>query len=84
MALRLAHATPQQVLSAFREKYAASKGADTARLARWMAERLAAGDFTALEVRTAFGMNVGQFTAMQARLNVLKGHLEAIEQAIGE
>lgn len=79
MALELKHATRAQLIAAFRERYKAAEGLEAGRLARWLLDHLGAGDLADDDVRKAFGLTVGQWQSLKARM---KTHGDARNAAL--
>lgn len=84
MALVLQHATLAQLGTAFRARFLASTGAETARLARWLLERIQDGTFTETQVRTFFGLTLAQWNTLKTKLETLRDHWDAVLTARGE
>ena len=84
MAITLKHATLAQLGTAFRERFRVSEGVETARLARWLLERIADGTFTETQVRTFFGLNLTQWTALKAKVTTLRDRYAEVLAARGE
>lgn len=58
----VAEMTAAQFADRLRAKYRASNAADTCRLAWWLLRRIAAGQITDAQCRTAFGVTTTQWT----------------------
>jgi len=84
MAITLRHQTAEQFAARLRERYRNSSKEECARLATWLYDSYQAGDFTALQLRTAFGMNTTQFSAFVVKIQELREHWLAIQAAGGE
>ena len=84
MALVLQHQTAAEFVARLREKYRTSSREECARLAAWIYDHYQAGDFTAAQLRAAFGMNQTQFTAFVAKVQALRDHWVAVQGAQGE
>lgn len=68
MALLLKHQTVERFVSRVREAYRDGNPETVIRIARFIEARLQAGDFTAAQVRNAFGMNSAQWTALRTKM----------------
>ena len=84
MALNLQHQTAAQFVARFREAYRTANKERAGKLAAFLYDRIQAGDITAAQVRTAFGMNVTQYNAFLTRIQALRNNYVAIQQAVGE
>lgn len=84
MALVLKHATLAQLGAAFRERFRASEGLETARLATWLIDRIADGTFTETQVRTFFGLTLAQWNTLKAKLQDWRDKRAALLAARGE
>jgi hypothetical protein len=82
--LALKYQTKAQLADRFRARFRDATKQQTARMATWLLDRITAGDFTDLQVRTAFGLSAAQYTAMKTRLSTLRDHWLAIDVAAGE
>ena len=79
MPLPLVHNTPAQFADRLVRRFKAASKDEKARLATWLYDRYQAGDFTAAQLRNAFGMNVTQFNAFVTRIQDLRTHWLAIQ-----
>ena len=84
MALTLRHQTKAQFAARLRERYRNASREEAARIATWMLNSIEAGDFTDLQVRTAFGLTSGQWTTLKAKLTTLRTNWLAVCAAGGE
>ena len=84
MVLTLKHATLAQLGARFRERFKASEGAETARLAKWLLARITDGTFTETQVRNFFGLTAGQWTTLKGKLQTLQSRLDDVLAARGE
>jgi hypothetical protein len=84
MALVLRHATKTQLIARLRERYQAAEREEVWRLAAFLLAQYQAGDFTALQLRTAFGMTAAQFTAFADRVQVLAAKWADLKASTGE
>lgn len=76
--------TGSQFLDRLRALYRVSSNLECARLARWIANRVDAGDVTVTQIRTAFGMTLVEWTAFKTKLDNLRDRLNTVEAAAGE
>ena len=83
MALTLYHQTPAQFAARLVARFKAASQFEKGRLATWLYDHYQAGDFTAAQLRAAFGMTTTQFTAFVTRVQTLRTHYLAVlaEQA---
>ena len=84
MALVLKHATLAQLGAAVRERFKASEGLETARLATWLIDRIADGTFTETQVRTFFGLTLAQWNTLKAKLQDWRAKRAELLAARGE
>ena len=84
MALNLQHQTAAEFVSRFREKYRNSSREECARLAAWLYDRYAAGDVTAAQIKTAFGLSDAQWLVFRDKVLALREHWLAVQAAQGE
>ena len=84
MALVLRHQTKAQFAARLRERYRNASREEAARIATWLLNSIEAGDFTDLQVRTAFGLTSGQWTTLKAKLTTLRTNWLAVLAAAGE
>ena len=84
MALDLKHQTAAQFVARFRERYRNAEKEECARMAAWLYDHYQAGDFTATQLRNAFGMNTTQFNNFVAKVLTLRDQWIAIQNAKGE
>lgn len=84
MALDLQHATKAQLVARFRERFANATRLDVWRMAAFIRNLIDEGEVTALQVRTAFGLTVGQFAALSARIDGHRTNYYALKDAVGE
>ena len=68
MPIDLKHANKSQLLAALRERYAASTGAETLRLAAKIKTHMDAGDITDADMRGAFGLSVAGWATAKSRI----------------
>jgi hypothetical protein len=84
MALTLKHQTAAQFAARLRERYRNAEREDAAKIARWVARRLAAGDITDAQMRAAFGLTTTQWSNLKARMQTLAANYDAVLSARGE
>ena len=84
MALTLRHQTKAQFAARLRERYRRASREEAARIATWMLNSIEAGDFTDLQVRTAFGLTSVQWTTLKAKMTTLRTNWLAVLAAAGE
>lgn len=84
MALNLKYQTTQEFANRLRERYRTSDKEECARLAAWLYDHYQAGDFTAAQLRTAFGMDTTQFQTFVTKVQTLRDHWLAVQAAQGE
>lgn len=84
MALALKHATKLQLIARFRERFAEATRLDVWRMAALIRNLIDEGEVTALQVRTAFGLTVGQFAALSARIDGHRTKYYELKNATGE
>lgn len=84
MPLTLNHQTPAQFIARFREAYKNADRERLAQMAKWLLARVAAGDVTDVEARSAFGMNTAQWNSAKVRMNNLVANFDAVQNARGE
>lgn len=53
-------------------------------MAKWLLARVAAGDVTDVEARSAFGMNTTQWNSAKVRMTNLVANFDAVQNARGE
>ena len=84
MALSLQHQTPAEFVARFREAYRASDRETCARLAAKLYDWYAAGDVTASQIKTAFGLSDAQWLVFRDKVQALRNHWVAVQEARGE
>jgi hypothetical protein len=84
MAIDFKHQTAAQFAARFRARYRVASGAEAARLANWILNHIAAGDFTDAQVRNAFGLTTQQYTNLKTRMQALSTNWSAVQAAQGE
>jgi plasmid maintenance system antidote protein VapI len=84
MALNLNHQTAAEFAARLRTRYLNAEKVECARIAKWVLDHIDAGDFTALQVRNAFGLTAGQWTTLQTKLTNLRTAYNAVLAAKGE
>ena len=85
MALTLKYQTKAQLLTRLRERYRTLSKHELAKLAAWLYDRYVAGDFTAAQIRTAFGLDTAaKWDAFRTKIQTLRDQYVAIDGAVGE
>lgn len=85
MAINLKHQTAAQFAARLRERWKGSTREECARIAWWILERIAAGDFTETQVRNAFGLTVTQWNTLKTnKITPLRDAWAAVRAARGE
>lgn len=84
MALNLKHATKTQLVQRLRERFKAASREEVWRMAAMLKSHYDAGDFTAAQLRTAFGMTAGQFSTFADKLLVWANKWADLKAANGE
>ena len=85
MALTLRYQTKTQLLTRLREKYKSSSKQQLAKLAAWLYDRYVDGDFTAAQIRTAFGLDTtAKWDAFRTKIQTLRDQYVAIDGTVGE
>ena len=79
MALDLHHQTPAEFAARLVARFKAASQLDKGRIATWIYDHYQAGDFTAAQLRTAFGMTTTQFTAFVTRIQTLRSRYLALQ-----
>ena len=80
----LQHQTGAEFSARFRARYKDASRVECAKLAKWIMDRIDAGDFTETAVRNAFGLTAGQWTTLKAKLTTLRTNYNAVLAATGE
>jgi glutathione S-transferase len=85
MALTLKYQTKAQLLARLRERYRTLSKHNLAKLAAWLYDRYVDGDFTAAQIRTAFGLDTqAKWDAFRTKIQALRDQYVSIEGAVGE
>jgi len=85
VALNLKHQTTEQFLARFRTRYQeATRGRKVTRLAKRIMDAFDAGEFTNLQIRTAFGYTPARFATFKTKLENQRTRYEAVESEVGE
>ena len=82
--LNLQHQTPAEFVARLRERYRNSSREECARLASWLYDHYQSGDFTGAQLRAAFGMDATQFNNFVTKVQALRTHWLAVQEAQGE
>jgi hypothetical protein len=84
MALLLKHQTAAEFVTRFREAYRNAERERLVQLAKFVIDRIASGDITDAQCRTAFGLNVSQWNTLKTKMtNYITAH-NTVQSAIGE
>jgi hypothetical protein len=84
MALLLKHQTAAQFVSRFREAYRNGERERLVQLAKFIINRIAAGDITDAQCRSAFGLNTTQWNNLKTKMNNYITAYNAVQSAVGE
>jgi len=76
--------TTQEMVARLRQEYKDSTENVTMAIAGWIINRLNAGDFTAAQLRSAFGMDQSQWDNFSAKLQEYATCLNTVKVATGE
>ena len=79
MPLTLNHQTPAEFAARLVVRFKAASREEKGRLATWLYDRYQAGDFTAAQLRNAFGMTLAQFNTFVTRIQTLRTHYLALQ-----
>ena len=80
----LVYATKSKLAIAFRELFRRSRKQETARMARWILDRIDSGFVTEAQIQSVFGLTAGQWTTLKAKLTDLRAAHVAANNAQGE
>jgi len=84
MTLALKHQTKAQFAERLRARYKSSSREGTAKIAKFILDRLDDGDFTDSQVRNVFGLTVEQWTNLKAKMTTMRTRYDGIRSAKGE
>ena len=84
MALLLKHQTAAEFVARFREAYRNSDRERLVQLARFVLSRIAAGDITDAQCRTAFGLSAAQWTTLKTKMQNVVTAANSVQSAVGE
>jgi hypothetical protein len=79
MAITLHHQTADEFVERLKRRFKAAEKLEKARIATWIYDRFTAGNITAAQIKTAFGLTDAQLLVFRDRLMVLREHYLAIE-----
>ena len=82
--LSLEYITKTELAALIREIYRNGSKELLAKVARWILNRILDGDFTDLQVRTAFGLSAAQWTTLKTKMQTLVNSQAAVDAAVGE
>jgi len=80
----IVHQTGAQFLLRLRELYRDSRKEICAWIARWIVNRLNAGELTAAQMMNVFNLSAPQWNILFAKLQTMADALDVLEQALGE
>ena len=84
MSLNLQHQTADEFAARLVARFKAASQFEKGRLATWIYDRYQAGDFTAAQLRAAFGMTVAEFSVFVTRVQTLRDHYLALQSEVPE
>ena len=84
MALVLIHQTPSQFITRFRQAYQNGEKERLVALAKFILNRITAGDITDTQCRNAFGLTATQWNNLKTKMQNLIASYNAIQSAVGE
>lgn len=84
MALTLKHQTAAQFVARFREAWRNGERDRLVLLAKFILARIAAGDITDAQCRTAFSLSVAQWNALKVKMQTYIDADTVIRGAVGE
>ena len=84
MALILKHQTAAQFIARFREAYRNSERERLVQLARFILARLAAGDITDAQCRSAFNLTTTQWNNLKTKMQNWVTAANSVQSAVGE
>jgi len=84
MAIILRHATREQLVARLRERFQSASRQEVWRIAAMLKSHYDAGDFTAAQLRNAFGMTAGQFSTFATKLTNWAAKWEDLKLTQGE
>jgi hypothetical protein len=84
MALILKHQTPAELVARFREAYRNAQRDRLVQLARGLLARIAAGDITDAQCRSAFGLTTTQWNTLKTKMNNYIAAHNTVQGAVGE
>jgi hypothetical protein len=77
--------TEDELLLKVRQRYLASKGEETCRIARWIVDRLNDASVTVVQMRTAWGgIPTNQWNAINGRMDTFAAAISSTDAAAGE
>ena len=76
--------TMAELMARIREAFRNRNREPLVQLARWIVNRITAGDMTDTQVRNAFGLTAPQYNVLKNRMTTLRDALNAVEGAAGE
>ena len=80
----LVYATKNEFVPVLREAYRGSARDECARLATWVLNRIGGGWATETQVQNAFGLTLGQWTTLKAKMTALRTNYLSVQASAGE
>lgn len=84
MALLLKHQTQQEFIQRFRQAYQEAQQDRVVQLAKFILNRIIAGDVTDTQVRNAFNLTVNQWNTLKTKMQNWVANYESVQSAAGE
>ena len=80
----LVYNTPAQAAAFVRDHYRDATRGELALTARWILDRIAAGEVTDTQVRNAFNLTAAQWTTLKTKMQNLVASYTTVDTAVGE
>ena len=84
MALLLKHQTQQEFVQRFRQAYQEATQERVVQLAKFVLNKITAGDLTDNQVRNAFNLTVLQWNNLKTKMQTWVANYESFQSAAGE
>lgn len=84
MALLLKHQTQQEFVQRFRQAYQEATQERVVQLAKFILNRITAGDVTDTQVRNSFNLTVNQWNTLKTKMQTWVANYESVQNAAGE
>ena len=84
MALLLKHQTQQEFVQRFRQAYQEATQERVVQLAKFVLNKITAGDLTDTQVRNAFNLTVNQWNTLKTKMQTWVANYESFQSAAGE